>query len=137
MGGFGPVTGVQGPGGTPGQPNQALRLINQILSGPRQTGPGGAFGQQAGQNVATGIGGLAGVASKKDMDGIMVYNEQTNYKKWEFVYDLKKEMEARGMMGGPAQATGANQGGTGQNQQRNPTGMGSPFGTMTPAGGPR
>lgn len=139
MGGFSPVTGVPGPGGAAGQPNQALRLINQILTGPRQTGPGGALGQQGGQNVATGIGGLAGVASKKDMDGIMVYNEQTNYKKWEFVYDLKKEMEARGMMGGPGQTTSPNQGGPGQGQQRPATGsgFGSSFGTgMGSQGGP-
>lgn len=128
---FGPPGVNQGSGGPGGQPtNQALSLINQILSAPRQTtGPGGTFGAQRGTGVATGIGGLAGVASKRDMDGIMVYNEQTNYKKWEFVYDLQKELSARGMMGGQGNPLGTNQGGTGQNpQQRGMGGPGTPFG---------
>ncbi len=116
------------------QPNEALRLINQILSSPRQGAQhGGTLGATGrGTGVATGIGGLAGVASKKDMDGIMVYNEQTNYKKWEFVYDLKKEMQARGMGGNqlPGQGTGpGNQTGTGQGQQRQGTSSGSAFGS--------
>jgi hypothetical protein len=128
--GSGPSPMTGGAAGEAGQQNQALRLINQILSAPRQTGQGGAFGSQSGTGVATGIGGLAGVASKKDMDGIMVYNEQTNYKKWEFVYDLKKELEAKGMMGGPTNPAGANQNGTGQSPQRSTTGPGSMFGTM-------
>jgi hypothetical protein len=128
--GSGPSPINRGAAGEAGQQNQALRLINQILSAPRQTGQGGTFGPQSGTGVATGIGGLAGVASKKDMDGIMVYNEQTNYKKWEFVYDLKKELEAKGMMGGPTNPAGTNQSGTGQNPQRSTTGPGSMFGTM-------
>lgn len=130
--GFGQSPVNQSSTGGAGQPNQALRLINQILSAPRQTtGPGGTLGSQTGTGVATGIGGLAGVASKKDMDGIMVYNEQTNYKQWEFVYDLKKELEAKGMMGGGAKALGTNQSGTGQNTQRPTTGPGTLFGTSS------
>ncbi len=126
--------GTQGGSNAQGQPNEALRLINQILSSPRPGAQqGGAFGAAGrGTGVATGIGGLAGVASKKDMDGIMVYNEQTNYKKWEFIYDLKKEMQARGMGGNqlPGQAPNpAGQTGTGQGQQRPGANPGSVFGS--------
>jgi len=127
-----PAAGQGGSGSAGGPTNQALSLINQILSTPRQTtGPGALGGVQRGTGVATGIGGLAGVASKKDMDGIMVYNEQTNYKKWEFVYDLQKELAAKGMMGGgQGNPLGANQSGTGQNpQQRGTPGPGTLFGT--------
>ncbi len=125
---------VQGGSNAQGQPNEALRLINQILSSPRQgTQQGGTLGATGrGTGLAAGIGGLAGVASKKDMDGIMVYNEQTNYKKWEFIYDLKKEMEARGMGGNqlPGQGTNpASQTGAGQGQQRPGTSSGSAFGS--------
>ncbi len=132
--GFGAAGRMQGGTNAQGQPNEALRLINQILSSPRQGAQqGGTLGATGrGTGVATGIGGLAGVASKKDMDGIMVYNEQTNYKKWEFVYDLKKEMQARGMGGNqlPGQGTGpGNQTGTGQGQQRQGTSSGSAFGS--------
>jgi hypothetical protein len=133
--GFGAGGRMQGGTNAQGQPNEALRLINQILSSPRQGAQqqGGAFGASGrGTGVATGIGGLAGVASKKDMDGIMVYNEQTNYKKWEFIYDLKKEMQAKGMGGNqlPGQGTNpANQTGTGQGQQRPGTSSGSAFGS--------
>jgi hypothetical protein len=35
-------------------------------------------------------GGIAGVASKFDAEGIMVYGDHTNYKEWEFVFDPTK-----------------------------------------------
>jgi hypothetical protein len=34
---------------------------------------------------------MAGVASKMDAEGLMVYNDRTNYKEWEFVYDPSKD----------------------------------------------
>lgn len=36
-------------------------------------------------------GGIAGVASKVKEEGIKVYNDQTAYNKWEFVYDITKD----------------------------------------------
>jgi len=44
-------------------------------------------------------GGIAGVASRADMEGIRVYNERTNYKEWEFLFDFRKAMQAAGIGG--------------------------------------
>ncbi len=40
-------------------------------------------------------GGMAGVASKYEQDGIKVYKDRTSYNEWEFVYDVTKD-PARG-----------------------------------------
>ncbi len=79
------ATGMGFPGSAPGQPNQAVNMINNILTSPR---PGGLAGIQA---ATAGMGGtgIAGVASNVDEDAIMVYADQTNYSLWEFVYDGK------------------------------------------------
>ena len=57
-----------------------------------QAGMGGPGGM-------AGSGGIAGVASTKDMEGIRLYNEKSNYKEWEFLFDRKKAMESAGMGG--------------------------------------
>jgi hypothetical protein len=105
-------TGVSGPAPgmsqRPGAPNEALQAIQRILT--RQ--PAQGVGQQGG--VVLG-GGIAGVASKADMEGIRTYNERTNYKEWEFLFDFRKAMQAAGM--------GAGQGAPGQGAQQ----QGSPF----------
>jgi hypothetical protein len=44
---------------------------------------------------ATIGGGLAGVASKLEQEGIKSYNDHTAYNEWEFVYDMTKD-PARG-----------------------------------------
>ena len=79
------ATGLGFPGSAPGQPNQAVNMINNILTSPR---PGGLAGIQT---ATAGMGGtgIAGVASNVDEDAIMVYADQTNYSLWEFVYDGK------------------------------------------------
>jgi type II secretory pathway pseudopilin PulG len=80
--------------GNPGMPvspqgasNAAASMINNILTSPR---PGGLAGLSAagGSNVIGG--GIAGVASTADAEGIMVYGDRTNYKEWEFIYDPSK-----------------------------------------------
>jgi hypothetical protein len=129
-----------GSGNRQGAPNEALRMINQILTAPRQGqqgSQGGMMGGARGTGMAAGIGGLAGVASKKDMEGIMLYNEQSNYKKWEFVYDLTKEMAARGMTGAPGSPQQGGAQGQGQQQQQRPgtSGFGSGFGGQGSQGG--
>ncbi len=90
----------------PGQaaPNQAIQAIRGILSGGRPNQP-----QQAGGTGAAIPGGIAGVASKRDMQAIRVYNERSNYKEWEFLFDLKKEMEARGKRANPGTPQPGNQ----------------------------
>jgi hypothetical protein len=45
-------------------------------------------------------GGIAGVASKREQDGIKIYHDQKSIQKWEFVYDITKD-PAKG--GGAAQ----------------------------------
>jgi hypothetical protein len=125
-----------------GAPNQAIQAIRGILSGGRPNPQ-----QQAGAGAAI-QGGIAGVASKRDMQAIRVYNERSNYKEWEFLFDMKKELEARGkkanpgtpQMGGPdsnRQGTmGPGQGGMapGQGSTSGFGGFGS-SGTTRPAPG--
>ena len=88
----------------------------------------------AGTTVAA-TGGIVGVASKKDMEGIRLYNERSNYKEWEFLFDRKKAMEAAGMTaGGQAGQQGqqGQQGTQGQGTGQNSTG--SPFGSFGGSG---
>jgi len=60
-------------------------MINRILTSPR---PGGM--PTAGANGQVIGGGIAGVASTVDEEGIMSYNDRTNYKEWEFLFDPLK-----------------------------------------------
>ena len=116
-------TGQPGPGlpGLPGQAgNPALGMINQLLTNPNPQA-GQIIQQQGGASAAPGttIGpALAGVASKSEQEGVMVFNDQTFYKKWEFVFDPTKV---------PAIATGtAPSGSTSVNQMGSPSGPGAP-----------
>lgn len=81
-----------GEGQRPGVPNEALQAIQRILT--RQPAQGGA--PAGGMPIG---GGIAGVASRADMEGIRVYNERTNYKEWEFLFDFRKAMQAAGIGG--------------------------------------
>lgn len=105
-------TGASGPapgmGQRPGAPNEALQAIQRILT--RQ--PAQGVGQPGG--VVLG-GGIAGVASRADMLGIRTYNERTNIKEWEFLFDFRKALQAAGI--------GAGQGAPGQGGQQ----QASPF----------
>lgn len=86
--------------------NQAQQMITQILTTPR---PGG-MPTPNGQSPAIG-GGIAGVASNADADAIMVYNDRTNYKEWEFVFDPNKYRKppnpVTGSIGTPASQMGS------------------------------
>jgi hypothetical protein len=126
--------GSQFQGGPQGQrPGQVqdstLRAIGGIISGQQQrpgtgqgsTGTGGLGGSLPG---AGGTGGLVGVASKADFTGILVYNEKTNVKEWEFLYDLKKAAQAAAGQQGNPQGQNPLQPG-GQNQRPSMT---NPFG---------
>ena len=68
------------------QGNNAAGLIGQILMAPR---PGGMPTNTSGLGPQIG-GGIAGVASTADAEGIMVYNDRTNYGEWEFIFDPSK-----------------------------------------------
>jgi hypothetical protein len=98
-----------------GPPTAAANLIGQILTTPRPGGLNGlggapqgttdpnAQGNAQGGNLTTAAatptataaqtigGGMAGVASKLEEDGIKLYKDQKSYNKWEFVYDITKD----------------------------------------------
>jgi hypothetical protein len=60
-------------------------MIQQSLMGPRQS-PGATSGQST---AVTGGGiGIAGVASKSELEGIRRYKDRSKYKEWEFVFDM-------------------------------------------------
>ena len=93
--------------GAGGPPSSAAGLINQILTTPRPGGIPGLPGQGGpvnAQGVSIGgpapvaapqqqvIGaGIAGVASKREQEGIKTINDRTKYNEWEFVYDISKD----------------------------------------------
>ncbi len=110
--------GMQSPttfptaGQTTGAPAGA-GMIGQLLTSPRPGGlnglsggaapaPGNAGGApQAAAAAPTIGGGIAGVASKREQEGIKVYRDKTKYNEWEFVYDITKDQSRTG--GVPAQ----------------------------------
>ncbi len=47
-------------------------------------------------------GGLAGVASKREREGIKIYRDRTAYNEWEFVYDVTQDKSRQGLGGGGA-----------------------------------
>jgi collagen type III alpha len=87
------------PGTTPGQNGAATNMLNNLLNTPNPRGLNALI-----QNQGTVVGGgMAGVASKMDAEGLMVYGDRTNYKEWEFVYDPSKDRprpDPRAMMTG-------------------------------------
>lgn len=137
MMGGGPQPGVvqQGPPAAPGMnaappatANEALRMIQSQLArptaqaaGPRQGGSG-----QQGQQQGTLAGGVAGVASTLDLEGIMVYKERTNYKEWEFLADLNRIRGGRAGGAAPGQAGQPGQPGVQRGQPGQPGMQGAP-----------
>lgn len=105
--------------------NQAGAFNNQGQQQPGQMGAGmGQMGQPGVPGAGVALGpGIAGVASKFEAEGIKVVNERTKYNEWEFIYDIKKDMEKQGA-GGAAMGNNTNNplGGSNQQQQQ---GMGS------------
>jgi hypothetical protein len=127
--GFGPGGGSASFGGLPqgqgAQPgiavNPATQLIQQLLTTPNPRGLQSALGQ----GLQPLSGGIAGVASKHDAEGVKVYKDRTNYKEWEFIYDPSKEQRAaqaaqqanqqnqQGIPGAPGLSNPSQQPGTG------------------------
>ncbi len=93
--------GGQGnPNGNPngnGAPNANATLANEIMRNPATSPAAPSSVTQQQQTGATGnpnpISGpaIAGVASKVHGKAIKVFNDQTDYAKWEFVYDFRKD----------------------------------------------
>lgn len=88
----GSETAASGASGAPGQASPQQQ-VEGLLTRPRLGGLAG-IQQQRGIQSASGSAGLgagiAGVASKFEMKGILVYDEQESIHKWEFVYDARK-----------------------------------------------
>lgn len=85
-----PATGggaatASGPGSNP-----AIQLIQRLLTTPTQRGAVTAAAAAAAQQPVQ-VGGIAGIASKRDSQSIKVYNDRTNYKEWEFLYDVRQD----------------------------------------------
>jgi len=91
--------GQGNPNGSPntnGAPNANATLANQIMRNPATSPAPSANatqqqqGSSANQNPIIG-GSIAGVASKLHGRAVKVFNDQTDYAKWEFVYDFRKD----------------------------------------------
>jgi uncharacterized membrane protein YgcG len=131
----GPTPGGFGqPGMTtnPQAQNAAAQMIGQILTQPR---PGGMPQGNTGGVMAGGTG-IVGFASTADQESIIVYNDQSNYGLWEFIFDPAKQKVTMNPAGGTP-GTPASQIGQPMGQ---PIGqpMNSPFGGQpggTPFGG--
>jgi hypothetical protein len=77
-------------GGAPGgavAPNQAINMINNMLTQPR---PAPVPTNTLNSSMPAGGVGLAGVASKYEGPSILVYAERQRYNEWEFIFDLKE-----------------------------------------------
>jgi hypothetical protein len=120
-----------GPGfGTPGGANgnaqqnaqsTAAQMIGNLLTTPR---PGG---MPSGMPGSTTIGGgIAGVASKYEAEGIMVINQRTKINEWEYIFDATKWRPPPNPVAGtvgtqqPAMSNGPN----GNNNTNAPAGTG-------------
>ncbi|HEY6340003.1 MAG TPA: hypothetical protein VIY49_00810 [Bryobacteraceae bacterium] len=84
-----PQTQNAAPAAAPGAaPNQALNLINQLLTTPRQ--PPSAVTATPASNQTVG-GGIAGVASTFTGPTIKSYADHSKYQEWEFVFQLQQQ----------------------------------------------
>jgi hypothetical protein len=88
-GGLNGLGGVQqgaiDPNANSGQNMNGFGATAGTLSSPTGTAPPAPA---AGQTIG---GGIAGVASKREQEGIKIYKDQKSYHKWEFVYDITKD----------------------------------------------
>ena len=86
--GFNPNPGVgPNPPGAGAAGQSALGIINSLLTTPRPPPPG--IGPQSQQSGPTIGGGIAGIASKFEGPSIKSYGGQTDFSKWEFVFQLQ------------------------------------------------
>ncbi len=124
-----------------GSASPALGMIQQILTTPRPGGLQGLAGGNATGGQVVG-GGIAGVATTLEAEGIMVYNERTKYQEWEFLYDFREEqanqansaMRAAGV-GGDANPLGSSSGSGFGSSQGSGFGGSSSFGGSSGSGG--
>ena len=89
------------PGGAPAGIGQAVDQFGRPVAAPATPAVGTPVSQaappQTGQTIIGG--GIGGVASKKEQEGIKTYRDRTTYNEWEFVYDLTKDTSMAGRAG--------------------------------------
>ncbi|MCC7175487.1 MAG: hypothetical protein IT159_09855 [Bryobacterales bacterium] len=129
-----PAAGSPMVPGVPGQPpagsNPAIDMIRNLLTTPNPRGL--AAIQVSGSQQSGGPAGIAGVASKLEAEGIMVYNERTKYNEWEFLYDPRLDLAAQL----PVQGTGPQFQGPGQTSGTGPAFFPGGFGDGPQQRGP-
>jgi hypothetical protein len=86
--------------------SQGIQAVQSIL-GAQHSSTGGATGSGP---SALG-GGLVGVATTVEMEGIRRYKDHSNYSEWEFVYDPKDAQAKQGQAAGTQQGAASNAGG--------------------------
>lgn len=117
--GFQSGPGFNTPGGPPGSTpanaqSAAAAMIGNLLTTPR---PGGMPTNMPGSTIG---GGIAGVASKYEAEGIMVINQRTKINEWEYIFDLNKYRAPPNPVSGTA-GTPQQPMGPGNNNPGNPT----------------
>jgi hypothetical protein len=115
--------GPSGQGATGINVNPATDMIRRMLTTPNPQGLAAAMGAQQSQGLG---GGIVGIASKLDREGIKIYKERTNYKEWEFVYDPNQQA------GGGANLPGQRQGALGPGMNPGGQPMQSPMPGLMP-----
>ena len=125
--GFGQGSGIPGvPGnGQASTQSAAAQLIGNLLTTPR---PGGMPSNMPGATIG---GGIAGVASKYQAEGIMVINQRTKINEWEYIFDASKwrapPNPVGGAVGNPIQSMGSgNNNSQGTTPGSSPTTIGGP-----------
>ena len=119
--------GAQGGG-------QAADIIKGLLTTPRPGGLAGIRGRQnRSQQGSSFKGGIAGVASKAEEQGVKIYEGREYFNEWEFVYDYRSDNAFGGAAMGPqmAAAGGSQRLPAGQPGTSAAGGLGA---TPTPAG---
>ncbi len=121
--GFGNPGAFAGQGG-----GQAANIIKGLLTTPRPGGLAGIRNQQNRGQQASGFkGGIAGVASKAEEQGVKTYEGKEYFNEWEFVYDYRTDEAFGGAALGPQIAAA----GAGVGTQQLPAGQPG----TTPTGG--
>jgi hypothetical protein len=120
------------PGTDPNNPAApALNAVNNSLR-QQQPNPTPAFGSSSNTGPTISNGAIAGVASTAKGSSIKVIDKQTDYSKWEFVFNPQKDAANQ------IQSVAGNNNPNGQNpngqNQGNNTGFGSPGFSNSPGG---
>jgi hypothetical protein len=99
-----PLLNPQNSGGNTAPTSQAVNLINNILTTPRQL-PSAVAGNNNNQPVG---GGIAGVASTFTGPTIKSYLDHTQYEEWEFIFQPQQQQAVPGQGANPLGATTGN-----------------------------